>query len=291
MFNTKFKKEAISTYKEAVEQYTEAREGVLKESELLYSGRMSLKEVLEHTLSVINRVKNKPLEMVLKVEEVQIYFDKFKNTILELENEVNTELKKNFLGAGAGVAAGGAVAAFGPTAAMAIATTFGTASTGTAIASLSGAAATNAALAWLCGGALVAGGGGTTAGAALLALAGPVGWAIGGTAVATAGILASSKNKKTGKEAMDKTAELNKSIFVADATKLEIKYTDEEVRRTSELMKNATGYVVNQLEEYDFNFQKITQNNNNNLLNDLGTLVNTMNAAIKLLTRPIGQNV
>ncbi|MGW8444460.1 hypothetical protein ACWGXJ_26515 [Paenibacillus sp. S33] len=43
------------------------------------------------------------------------------------------------------------VAAFGPTVALAIATTFGTASTGTAIATLSGAAATNAALAWLWG--------------------------------------------------------------------------------------------------------------------------------------------
>ncbi len=46
------------------------------------------------------------------------------------------------------------LSAFGPAAAMAIATTFGTASTGTAIAdTLFGAAATNAALAWLGGGA------------------------------------------------------------------------------------------------------------------------------------------
>lgn len=64
---------------------------------------------------------------------------------------------------------------------MAIATTLGTASTGTAISALSGAAATNAALAWLGGGALATGGGGVAAGEAFLALAGPVGWAIGGT--------------------------------------------------------------------------------------------------------------
>lgn len=54
--------------------------------------------------------------------------------------------------AAAGVAVGAGVAAFAPTAALAIATTFGTASTGTAIATLSGAAATNTATAagWWC---------------------------------------------------------------------------------------------------------------------------------------------
>ena len=80
---------------------------------------------------------------------------------------------------------------------MGIATTFGVASTGTAISTLSGAAATNAALAWLGGGALAAGGGGMAAGNALLALAGPVGWAIAGVALITSGLLFfKSKNDK-----------------------------------------------------------------------------------------------
>lgn len=77
--------------------------------------------------------------------------------------------------AAAGVAVGAGVAAFAPTAALAIATTFGTASTGTAIATLSGAAAIIPPR-QLGGGALAAGGGGMSAGSALLALAGPVGW-------------------------------------------------------------------------------------------------------------------
>lgn len=75
---------------------------------------------------------------------------------------------------------------------MGIATTFGTASTGTAIATLSGAAQTNAALAWLGGGALVAGGGGMGAEETFLAMAGPVGWAIGGVALVGGAALASS---------------------------------------------------------------------------------------------------
>lgn len=289
MFNSKFKKEAISGYKEVVEEYEQSREEILKGSENLYNSRILLKDYIELTLNLVNRLKNKPLEMTLKVEEAQLKFDKFKNTILELEKEIDTELKKNVLGAGAGVAAGGAVAAFGPSAAMAIATTFGTASTGTAISALSGAAATNAALAWLGGGALVAGGGGTAAGSTLLALAGPIGWAIGGTAVATAGILTSSKNKKVGKEALDKTAELHKAIRVADATKIEIKYTTDEVNRTAYLINTAVQTMDSNLEQYRFNFHKIVEANAKHILNDLGTLVNNMNSAIQLLTRPIGE--
>ena len=101
---------------------------------------------------------------------------------------------------------------------MAIATTFGTASTGTAIASLSGAAATKAALAWLGGGAIVAGGGGMAAGNALLALAGPVGWAIGGVSLVSAGLFKSGKNKKIAEEALAKAAEVNASTKMVSGT-------------------------------------------------------------------------
>ena len=69
-------------------------------------------------------------------------------------------------------AAGGSLAAFG---AYSAATTFATASTGTAIASLSGAAASNATLAFFGGGSLAAGGLGMAGGAAVLGglVAGP----------------------------------------------------------------------------------------------------------------------
>lgn len=110
--------------------------------------------------------------------------------------------------------AGGTIAALGPTAAMAIATTFGTASTGTAIASLSGAAATNAALAWLGGGALAAGGGGMAAGNAFLALAGPVGWGIAGIFIIGGGIFAIHKNKKAADEAQKVAESIEKRIAV-----------------------------------------------------------------------------
>ena len=110
---------------------------------------------------------------------------------------------------------------------MGIATTFGTASTGTAIATLSGAAQTNAALAWLGGGALVAGGGGMCAGETFLAMAGPVGWAIGGVALVGGAALASSKNKKVAEKAETKCKEIKKETNKIEEIKEKIK---EEIR-------------------------------------------------------------
>lgn len=109
----------------------------------------------------------------------------------KIESDYKAAAVKNAGAGAAGVSAGVAVAAMGPTAAMGIATTFGVASTGTAISTLSGAAATNAALAWL--------GGGMAAGEAFLTLAGPVGWAIAGVALVASGIMfwrSSSKKKR-----------------------------------------------------------------------------------------------
>lgn len=95
--------------------------------------------------------------------------------------------------------AGGAFAMGGPAAAMAIATTFGTASTGAAISSLGGAAAANAALAWLGGGALAAGGAGMAGGATLLSFFGPIGWGIAGAAGIAFVVSSSFKKKKNDK--------------------------------------------------------------------------------------------
>lgn len=81
----------------------------------------------------------------------------------------------------------------GPTAAMWVATTFGTASTGTAISALSGAAATSAALAWLGGGVAA---GGMAAGNALLALAGPIGWGIAGASLVATFFITRNKKRR-----------------------------------------------------------------------------------------------
>ena len=130
-----------------------------------------------------------PNDDQIKYKEVKKASLKWKQQVQKIEKDCNDAIKKEKNVATVGSGVGVSIAALGPTAAMGVATTFGVASTGTAISALSGAAATNAALAWLGGGALAAGGGGVAAGNALLALAGPVGWAIAGVALVTSGIL------------------------------------------------------------------------------------------------------
>ena len=131
----------------------------------------------------------------------------------------------------AGAVAGVGVAALGPSAAIAVATTFGTASTGTAISALSGAAATNAALAWLGGGALAAGGGGVAAGNALLALAGPVGWTVAGVSLVGAATYLRSRNAKHAKEAAQRHIEVEAEIRSLRAAEAEIAHIAMSIRR------------------------------------------------------------
>lgn len=227
MFNSKYKKEAIENFNKHMEIYKEKWNETIRASERLHNIRMSAFKLIKNAESYIESVSNKPEELIEFVEMISINRRIFQDDIEKLENS-NNESSKKYGGldeekiyesemygagvAGAGVAAGIGVATLGPSAAMAIATTFGTASTGIAISGISGAAATNAALAWLGGGALAAGGGGMAAGNALLALAGPIGWAIGGSALLGGGLLANSKNKKVAEEAEEKTIELKKII-------------------------------------------------------------------------------
>ena len=68
--------------------------------------------------------------------------------------------------------------------------------------------AANAALAWLGGGAVAAGGGGMAAGNALLVLAGPVGWTIGGVALAGSGIYLHCRNGELARRAVRERVEV-----------------------------------------------------------------------------------
>ena len=166
-------------------------------------------------------------------------------------------------------AAGLGVASMAPTALMSIATTFGTASTGTAISTLSGCVAQKAALAWI--GRTFAGfaaeGAGMAAGQAFLALAGPIGWGI--TAVSTGVSLISLSNKN--KELADKAVNEAKEISIARESldevaekvnslraKTDILYTDMDKQRVKILKFLNADYLS--LEDEDKYF--------------LGTLVN-----------------
>ena len=96
--------------------------------------------------------------------------------------------------------AGGALAAFG---AYSVATTFATASTGTAISTLSGAAATNATLAFFGGGSLASGGLGIAGGSAVL------GGLVAGPALLVMGIIIGAKSGKNLENAKANAARAN----------------------------------------------------------------------------------
>ena len=207
MFYYKAKNDAINRLKKLEEDFNKNIQKANNISIKLYKDRKDASAAIKCVEDYINNLANSPKEFKRDIAEVVCEISEF-NEAVKIEEENFSDNIKGASIAVVGGAAGGAVAFLGPTAAMAIATTFGTASTGTAIASLSGAAATNAALAWLGGGALAAGGGGMAAGNALLALAGPIGWTIAGTLAVAGGAFAFLKNKAAAKEANRKAEEL-----------------------------------------------------------------------------------
>ena len=195
MFYNQLKKKAIKKLKAAQEDYLLIAENANSKALELYAVRKAAAKEIERIEMYINMLANSPKEFAKDIAQVKLEIKDF-NRAVEIEEE---SAAGNIKGAGtavAGTVAGGLVASLGPTAAMAIATTFGTASTGAAISALSGAAATNAALAWLGGGALAAGGGGMAAGNAFLALAGPIGWGIAGVLIVGGSSFAAYKIRK-----------------------------------------------------------------------------------------------
>ena len=213
MFYNNAKKEAISRLKKAQNNYKYLGEKGNDLTLVLYDLRKSASLSINRVEKYINSLANTPKDFSKQIAEVKLYIHEFNEAVrIEAESAVN-----NIKGASAavtGLSAGGVVAALGAKTAMAIATTFGTASTHVAISSLSGAAATNAALAWLGGGALSVGGGGMASGKALLALAGPIGWGIAGVCAVGGGLFAAHKNKKAAEEAQEIAKDIEKKIAV-----------------------------------------------------------------------------
>ena len=212
MFNAGYKKEVLAKLERKDNEYNDVINEMVKNAEILHKEKETSNIILKEVEDYLKSLHNVPIKYQQILSEITIRRRKFENEVENIRRESEKFDKINAGATGAGVVAGAGVAALGPTAAMAIATTFGTASTGTAIATLSGAAATNAALAWLGGGTLLAGGGGMAAGETFLAMAGPVGWAIGGAALLGGGLMANSKNKKIAEEAEAKINEINDSI-------------------------------------------------------------------------------
>ena len=228
---------------------------------------------------LFDEIRNIPSEKKIECEKLKKIRLNWKQQAEKIESDYKAAAVKNAGAGAAGVSAGVAVAAMGPTAAMGIATTFGVASTGTAISTLSGAAATNAALAWLGGGALAAGGGGMAAGEAFLTLAGPVGWAIAGVALVASGIMfwQSSSKKKRIEEIFTLISKRDVKSYKLAVVELSERITriDEE----SKLLRDA----ILKVKSFGTDYDAMTEAQQY----ELGAYVNLMLSATQLLVNPI----
>lgn len=212
MLYKKPKNDALEIHERAVKKYNAEYEKMQGCGVFLYQKRRECVRIIEEIETFVSSIANSPKEFDKNLLDIQAEKEKFHSTE-EYGKEAVSSSVKSGVGVATGVAAGTAVASLAPSAAMWVATTFGTASTGTAISALHGAVATKAALAWLGGGALSAGGAGIAGGEAFLALAGPVGWGIAG---ASAALAVFSKGRKN-KEIADKAIAEAKKVTIAGA--------------------------------------------------------------------------
>lgn len=239
----------------------------------------TLYESLNDIQDLFDRIRNIPSDKRIKYQSLKAVRLNWKQQAEKIEKDFKAAAVKNAGGGAAGVGAGVAVAALGPTAAMGIATTFGVASTGTAISALSGAAATNAALAWLGGGALAVGGGGMAAGEAFLALAGPVGWAIAGVAIIGSGIML-LKSKGDKKKLEDVFALVSKrDVKSYDLATVELDERIARIQNESQLLTAA----IERAQTFGTDYESMTEAQQY----ELGSYVNLMESSTQLLINPI----
>lgn len=234
MLKSNHKKEALKKLEEMTLLYHELTEDFKKHVNDLYEARLISLSLIDKVEELMIHFVELPVDLQDSLNPIidnKIQFKKNLEDVKQAQVYDQTLQTKGTTGAevmaGVGTAAGVGVATLGPSAAMALATTFGTASTGAAISTLGGAAATNAALAWLGGGAIAAGGGGMAAGQALLALFGPIGWMISAATLVGSGAYIHHKNKKAATEAEEKyqiVYDLHKSLKNTDHQVLSLSY-------------------------------------------------------------------
>src|SRR5699024_7290366 len=143
MINKKIREEVVNSLKREIKKFDNEKTYFVTQSEKIYKEILVLKDNVKKIWQFLNSMRNKPEDIKIEVEKLKIEFKKFENFVVEINEEVEASLKKTAGRAGGGVVAGVGVAEFGPSAAMAIATTFGTSSTGTAISDLRGVFVTN----------------------------------------------------------------------------------------------------------------------------------------------------
>lgn len=266
---------------ESVTNYNDAYTSMSDKGLQLYIERTRSVDTIDFVESIVNSIANKPKSFSSEFEEIEVNKKEFTNSCDFAEREIKNA-REAAVGAGVGLAAGSTVAFMAPTAAMWVATTFGTASTGTAIATLTGAAAQNAALAWLGGGALAAGGGGMSAGSAFLALSGPVGCSIAGASLLATIVLFTVKKNKNNKEKKEEILKVKENTEKVKEINGEIsKIITETVNIRTELNR----MVKSGFKLYGSDYLTLSDENKQYL----GALVNNTKSLSALFGRTISQ--
>ena len=209
LFNSDTKKKALKELEMAQKMYESTGRRASRAVQSLYEKRKEAVVAIESSELFLKKRPDFGIDNIKKVAYARVSIRLFTEALFKEKYSLNTiggSTGKYAGAAMAGTAAGAAVATLGPSAAMA------SAATGTAISTLSGAAATNAALAWLGGGALAVGGGGMAAGYTILAMAGPIGLAIGTVSAGFAGFKAAKKNSEIAKNANKMTQQIRYKI-------------------------------------------------------------------------------
>lgn len=267
--------------KESITEYNDAYTLMNDKGVQLYVERTRALDAIEIVEMIVNSIANKPKSFETEFEEIYVNRKAFTDSCEFAERELR-EARNAATGAGAGLAAGASVAFMAPTAAMWIATTFGTASTGAAISTLSGAAATNAALAWLGGGAIAAGGHGVVAGQALLAMAGPIGWTIAGATLLSSILIFTAKKTKLNKQKSEEIEALKENIEAVREMNTQISVILDETARIRE------GLIVminKAMSLYAIDYSTIDDGQKQML----GAIVNNTKALSAMFTKTVGE--
>ena len=229
--------DAIDSFNDAKENMDRLLGDIQEYAFILYRERKKSVKCLQEFRSVVSKIDNCPITVKKScdraIESASLIAEAW-----ELEDNGNSggqEIIESSSKAAsvvgvAGALAGSLTATLGPSSLMALATTFGAASTGTAISALSGVAASNAALAWLGGGAIAAGGAGVAGGSFILSLLGPIGIGIAGVTTLGAVFLSRAKNDKNCKEILSKVLEIKKANSSLRKAKKSLKEVLEKTR-------------------------------------------------------------
>ena len=282
MFNNNLKKEALKIHEKTLAEYN-ASYGIMgKSCELLYEIRGKSVELIKLVQEVVNSIANTPKQFDTELGKIGKELTKFKETEQYAKEAYDASLKAgvNIVG---GTTAGIGIASMAPTALMSIATTFGTASTGTAISVLSGAAAQKAAMAWIgrtFAGFAVKEGAGMAAGQAFLALAGPIGWGITAASTGISLISLTNKNKDVAEKAVKEAKEIAKAREALDETTEKINALKAKTDRLFDDMNREKSKIMSFM-----NLDYLSLREEDKLF--LGTLVNHTLSLSQLLNETI----